>query len=156
MKKSIIVERETLKNMLIKGRYRLLNHTADYMLEVTAKSKEMLFVNVSYALADIMYDVEKVQIKTTKILDFSGDNIEEMLKNFISRIIRLVCGDYFLYRKISVNLSKIGYKGYCRVKGEEIDRSRHVLKKEIKALTEHNFRLEKVGRERKVIFVVDV
>lgn len=137
-------------------RYRLLEHTADCMIEVSARSKEMLFINTAYALADIMYNIRKVCVKTTKVLKFHGINYKEMFKDFVSQIIRLVCSDYFLYNKISVNINEVDFSGSCRVKGEFIDKGKHELRKEIKALTEHKFKLEKVGRMRKTVFILDV
>ncbi len=137
-------------------RYRLLEHTADYMVEVTGRSKEMLFINTAYALADIMYNIQKVEIKMIKILQFCGANFNEMFKDFVSQIIRLVCSDCFLYSKVSVNIKGNSFSGYCKVKGELVDRKKHELKKEIKALTEHQLRLEKIGRIRKAVFVLDI
>lgn len=141
---------------MVKKPYRFLEHTADYMLEVTGTSKEKLFINIAYALADLMYDIKTVQAKNTQIFSFKGDNIEEMIKNFISCIIRLVCGSYFLFNKVSINIKNSKMEGECKAKGEPIDKSRHQLRKEVKAITEHNFKVEKIGRIRKVIFVVDV
>lgn len=137
-------------------RYRLLEHTADCMMEITARSKIMLFVNTAYALASIMYNIKKVEMKMTKILIFSGTNFNEMFKDFVSQIIRLVCSNCFLYRKVSVNIHRNSFTGSCKVKGELVDKGKHELRKEIKALTEHKLSLEKIGRISRAVFVLDI
>ncbi len=137
-------------------RFVYLEHTADYMVEVVAKNKELLFINTGYAISNIMYNLEKVILREVRVFEFKGENFYEMFKNFVATLILTVCKDYFLYRKVSVNLKRKKYEGTAKIVGEPIDKSKHELFKEIKALTEHSFKLEKKGRIRRAVFVVDV
>ncbi len=137
-------------------RFEFLEHTADYRIKVEARSRELLFINTGYSIASIMYNIEKVNPVKVKVLKMEGETLEEMFKNFVSNLILTVCKDYFLYSKVNVALKQNGRAGTAKLAGEPLDKKKHEVYKEIKALTEHGFSLEKKGRIWKVIFVVDV
>ncbi|MFN7181169.1 MAG: archease [Planctomycetota bacterium] len=126
------------------------------MVEVRGRSKELLFINTAYAVAGIMYNIEKVTSQVKRILRFNGDGLEDMFKSFVRNLILVVCKDHFLYKKINVSLKKSANEVVVKLWGEPIDKNKHELFKEIKALTEHQFSLDKKGRIRYAKFVVDV
>jgi SHS2 domain-containing protein len=133
-----------------------MEHTADYMVEVIGTSIEKLLINTAYSIAELAYNPATVAQKECRQLEVVEENFEEAYKEWIRKLIITICSQHFLYKRVSVNFSSKSNRIRANLYGELLNKSKHQVKKEIKALTEHQFKIEKTFKTRKATFVLDV
>ena len=97
---------------------------------------------------------EELKNKEKKSIKLKADNIENLLYDFLSEILFLKDKDSFLFKTSNVKIEKYSLK--AELSGEEIDRNKHELRNDIKAITLHMFKVEKTKDGYKAIVVVDV
>ncbi len=139
-------------------RYRLLPHTADIMVQVEGGSLEELFENAACALGSVIYDRRSVRCRQKKVFSVEGYDLEDLLFNFLRFVFSLFSVDSFLWRNVGVRIERRGeeYRLSVLINGEPFDDARHTVKEEVKAITYHNLKVERVGSEFKATFIVDV
>jgi SHS2 domain-containing protein len=141
------------KNDMVKC-YRLIDHTADIAIEVTADDLMSLFLNCGYALFDILYETSGVRSQKSYKIKAKGSTKEELLINFLREL-------FFKIEIYNVILKEIHIEELTKDEivatafGEEYKEDRHKLKKEIKAVTYHNVKIEKKDDKLSVIIVFD-
>ncbi len=131
---------------------------ADIAFEATAPTLDKLFEEAAKAASDIMVDPKTVKQKTKKQIDLTADNIQDLLYDFLSELIYIKDTDGLLFSKFSVKVEQdvAGYSLYAIAYGEKIDRKRHGLRNDLKAITMHMFELEQRGKEWYARVVVDI
>ncbi len=133
-------------------RYILVDHTADIMVRAFGNTLEECFANAGYALFDQTVDLSGV--RTSKKTEFrvTGIDDEDRLYSFLSELLFLEDCDNLILREIEVSFD--GDDAVCRGKGETLDRSRHRIKSEVKAVTYHMMEIDKDTPSVTVIFDV--
>lgn len=134
--------------------YRLVDHTADYAIEVTGDDLKSLFLNCAYALFDILYETGNAKSQKSYKIRAKGSSKEELLINFLRELFFKFEINSVIFKEIHIgDLTKD--EVVAEAFGEEFDEGRHKLRTEIKAVTYHNVKIEKKGDKLKVIIVFD-
>ena len=136
-------------------RYRFFDHTADLGLEFFGNDERELYENASRALFDIMTDIGSVAVTERRRFNIDGTDRTDLLINFLREILYLCNGEGLLLRDISI-VEMTDRALSVEVRGEYFDPERHVIKKEIKAVTYHRAEVKKTLRSwvGRVIFDV--
>ncbi|MEM0449297.1 MAG: archease [Methanomassiliicoccales archaeon] len=131
-------------------KYEVLEHTADVLIKARGKNLEECFANAAYALFDQMVDIITVVPRETWEFEVEGHDLESLLFNFLSEFLYLHDAKQLLLSEFQVNIE--GFKLRCRCKGERLDPSRHVLRREVKAVTYHMLKVDPFEPSVTVIF----
>jgi SHS2 domain-containing protein len=135
--------------------YKLLDHTADIGIEVWGKTKKDALANTVEAMFDLIADSENVSAVQAKQLSIGGTDTADMLINLLREALYLFHAEAWLCKKceiLELNKQKITAEFW----GEPYDAKKHQLKMEIKAVTYHTLKIERVekGWRARVIFDV--
>lgn len=121
--------------------YETFEHTADLGLRVRAASLEQLFADAAKGLFSVLVAnldaVGGVQEKTYRI---EGREIDYLLFDWLTELLYTFESEHLLLAEFDVRVDAEGLQATCR--GEPIDRSRHELEHEIKAITYHGLKVE--------------
>ncbi len=125
-------------------RYELISHTADLGIKAYGKTIEELFLNAAYAMFDLIAEVDKVNPRERIEFRKTADNQDELLINWLRGLHSYYAVEDYLFREFEITrLDDKEIGGFAG--GEKIDFNRHVLKKEIKAVTYHSVGIKKEG-----------
>jgi len=138
-------------------KYKVLEDVAiaDIAFEIYGKNLNELFENAALAIFEESADLSKVEEKEKKSIKLNADNVEDLLYDFLSEILFLKDKDSFLFKKSNVKIDE-KHSLKAELSGEPIDREKHELRNDIKAITLHMFKVEKVKEGYKAMVVVDV
>ncbi len=129
---------------------------ADIAFEATSKSQNGLFESCAKALTDIMVDPKTLRVKVTKEISVQSESLDRLLYDFLTELIVLKDVDSLLFADYEVNISEAGTSLNAIAKGEPIDRKRHGLRNDVKAVTMHMFGVSHIGSDWKATVVLDI
>lgn len=127
---------------------------ADVAFEAYGKNLNELFENSAMAVAETMADVKTVEPKIKKEIKLENDKIDQLLFDFIGELIYLKDKDAFVFNKFEIDLKKGKLKALCY--GDKINMKKQTLRNDVKAITYHMYKVEKVKVGYKVTIVLDV
>lgn len=133
-------------------RYELIDHTADMMVKAYGNTLEECFANAAYALFDQTVDLSTVDCVETTYIDVSGIDDEDRLYSFLSELLFIEDCDNLILKEFDVSFSEDRVQ--CTAKGERLDRSRHRVRSEVKAVTYHMMEVDRSAPSVTVIFDV--
>jgi SHS2 domain-containing protein len=135
--------------------YETFEHTADLGLRIRAGDLDMLFVDAACCLfSAIVEDLASVRSVQKIDVQLAGDEVDYLLFDWLRELLYHFDAEHLLLSKFEVKVSGAGLIGAAW--GESIDRSRHRLEHEVKAITYHGLRVEKVGGEWQAEVIVDI
>lgn len=134
------------------SRYELIDHTADMMVKAYGDSLEECFANAAYALFDQTVDLSTVDCVETTYIDVSGIDDEDRLYSFLSELLFIEDCDNLILKEFDVSFSEDRVQ--CTAKGERLDRDRHRVRSEVKAVTYHMMEVDRSAPSVTVIFDV--
>ncbi len=124
-------------------KYETFDHTADLGLRVFGRTKEELFANAAYGMFDILTDLKNVQAKETLKIEQEAPNLEELFLSWLSELLYQYNGKEMIFKKFGID--KLTDQAIsARAQGEKVDLERHRLKTEIKAVTYHELKVQKL------------
>jgi SHS2 domain-containing protein len=129
---------------------------ADVAFEATASSLKGLFEACALGLTDVMVDPRTVRAKEKRTLRISSEETDRLLYDFLTELIIIKDVDSMLFKSFQVKLGKDSKSLVCAAAGEEIDRERHHLRNDAKAVTMHMFGIRRSGRAWKATIVLDI
>ncbi|MCM8798836.1 MAG: archease [Candidatus Omnitrophica bacterium] len=135
--------------------YEVIAHTADLGIKAYGKTREELFLNCAYAMFSLITDLETISLVDKIIIEKTADNQNELLINWLRGLHSSYAVDNYLLRNfqmIKLNENLVVGLG----EGEKFDPQRHILKKEIKAVTYHQVEIKKEGNFYTVQIIFDV
>ena len=112
---------------------------ADIAFEAESDSVNGLFESSALAVSDIMVDLETLRSGTTKKVRISSEDLDRLLYDFLTEIIVVKDVDSLLFREVKVEVAADQKSLEATMKGEPIDRDRHLLRNDVKAVTMHMF-----------------
>ncbi len=123
-------------------KYEQIEHTADIGIKVYGKDLKELFCNAALGMYEQIAGLESVKPSEKIQIDIEASDYEELLVLWLSEVLYQYNGKGKLLNEFVIEkLSEKHIASY--VKGEAIDPKRHSLKKEVKAVTFHNVKIEK-------------
>lgn len=133
-------------------RYRLLEHTADAMVEAHGNSLGERFGNAAYAMFDQITDITKVEPRGELKVVLSGESREQLLVDFLQELLFLHDTEGFLFSEFDVQTD--GRTLEAAVRGERYDSSRHPKRSLVKGVTYHKLEID--DRRGTVTILFDV
>ena len=133
--------------------YEIINHTADLGIIVKGRNIRELFVNAANAMIDLMVKADIHDKGATRNLIVEGQDLPDLMVRWLSEILYLFNGEHKLVRAI-----EIGSISSTRLQSElnvvSLNRTRHEILREIKAVTYHQISVEETveGWEARIIF----
>jgi SHS2 domain-containing protein len=138
--------------------YRFLPDVAlaDIAFEAESDSVDGLFETCGKAITDIMVDPKTLRSTTERELSLRSENLDRLLYDFMTELIVMKDVDSLLFGEFRVRVSPAGTALNAVAKGEEIDRGRHRLRNDVKAVTMHLFGVKHEGKTWKTTVVLDI
>ncbi|MGQ9588459.1 MAG: archease [Thermoplasmata archaeon] len=133
-------------------KYKLLEHTADAMVEVYGKDLEERFSNAAYAMFDQITDVTKVRPKGELKVVLSANSREQLLVDFLQELLYVHDVEDLVLCEFKVKID--GKTLEAVVRGERFDEQRHPKRAIVKGVAYH--KLEFDDRKGTITVLFDV
>jgi SHS2 domain-containing protein len=139
--------------------YRFIEHTADIAVEVEGESLNDLFISSCYAWREAVMDISSFQKELSKKFIFNSASLEVLLIELLSEL------NFQLYTKgwVFVTIQNLlieetdsGYHLEIELFGQKHNSEIYKFKEEIKAVTFHQMKIEKVNNTYKTLIVFDI
>lgn len=129
---------------------------ADIAFEAESGSLDGLFETCGEAIADIMVDPKTLRTTTERKLSLKSESTDRLLYDFMTELIVLKDVDSLLFGSLRVKVSPDGRSLDAVLVGEPIDRERHRLRNDVKAVTMHLFGITRRGNRWRTTVVLDI
>lgn len=138
--------------------FRYLEHTADVLYEVEASSLEELFADAGKALSNTMIELDSVKKTGEYEIKLENESIEGLLHDFLDNELILIQTDLVAFNDFKVSILEKNKKFFLQAKcfGEKIDKAKHEIKTDIKAVTWEYFKAWKEKNKWKCKVLLDV
>ena len=138
-------------------KFEFIEHTADFGLRVTGKTSEELFKNYAAILFNILTDYQPKKIISKKIT-LQAQSLAELLVGWLNELLSIFFADSFLPKEYNLKISedRDGKILQAEIEGEEFDFENNELKREIKAATYHDLKVEENDRGYVAEVIFDV
>lgn len=133
-------------------RYILVDHTADMMVKAFGDTLEECFGNAAYALFDQTVDLSGIGTSEEVDVRVTGIDDEDRLYSFLSEMLFIEDCDNLILKEFDVKFE--GDDVVCHAKGETLDRTRHRVRSEVKAVTYHMMDIDRETPSVTVLFDV--
>jgi SHS2 domain-containing protein len=121
--------------------YEFFEHTADLGLRVRAADLDALFAEAARALfAAIVDDLDAVRPLQRVDVSLTGTDREYLLFDWLKALLYRFDAEHLVFGRFEVRVTADGLAGSAW--GEPLDRERHQLGHEVKAITYHGLRVE--------------
>ena len=118
--------------------YKYLEHSTDAFIEVKAKTLEEAFSVAGKSVVETIIDSKNIQEIEEKYIKVVGENIHNLLYNWLEEIVTITITDGFAIKNFSVNIKKNKeYQIVSKISGEKLNLKKHNYKVEIKSPTFH-------------------
>jgi SHS2 domain-containing protein len=140
--------------------FRFLSNVAlaDIAFVARGDSLPSLFGAAARALTEVMVDRRTVVGRTERTVELKSPTLDRLLYDFLTELIVIKDVESLLFKEFKVSIASARSKELtCVAKGEEIDRDRHALRNDVKAVTMHMFAVKKVrGGTWEATVVLDI
>ena len=137
------------------SRFRILEHTADVGFEAFGSTRKEAFENAARAMFHLIVDQECVEPREEVFIQVTGAGPLNLLVDWLSEILYLHDAEQWVFRDFQLtNLDDHAASG--RAWGEKLNRARHPIKLQIKAVTYHQLSLEKLAEGWRAQVYVDI
>lgn len=128
---------------------------ADAAFEAEGKDLNELFRECAVATFEVMVDTKKVESKIKKVIKLENEDLEKLLYEFLEELIFLKDRDALVFGEFNIKIEE-GYKLEAEISGDKIDYKKQKLRSDVKAVTLHKFKVEKVGNKYKAFVILDI
>jgi len=131
--------------------------TADFAFEAFGSSAAELFRNAGLALESVIVDLSSVKGSKQRKLRIKAKDLEGLLFDFLSELTYLQSAEGLVFSNFEIAIrgdSSLVLEAQCF--GEKIDPRRHRLGTEVKGVTLHEFKVEKLAKGWRAQVVLDV
>lgn len=133
-------------------KYKVLEHTADAMVEVHGENLGELFANAAYAMFDQMTDLSKVKPTGELKIVMNADAREQLLVDFLQELLFVNDVEDFVFSEFEVETD--GKKLEAIIKGEKFDEKKHTKRSVVKGVTYHKLEFNDEKSTLTVLFDV--
>ena len=141
------------------GTVEVFEHTADVGLRVRAGALDELFRTAAEGLFDsIVVNREDIRALEREDVTLAAETPAELLAAWLNELIFRCETQHRLYNQFDVHLDGGDDSRSLRaeIRGEPIDRDRHVLDHEVKAVTRHGLTLKREGQGWVAELILDI
>jgi len=133
--------------------------TADIAFEATGRDLPELFTSAADATMNVMIDnLDAIEPHDTRRIELKDDAIDMLLFDFLQELIYFKDAERLLLRvrEIRIEEKEGAYSLKATTAGEPLDPARHQQRADVKAVTLHNFRVEKTKGGWKASVILDI
>lgn len=130
--------------------YEILEHPADVGFLAYGATLAELFENAVLAMCSLACSREKIEEREQREIVATGADVESLLYSWLTEILAVADAEQLVFRRASVSELRepqAGASGRAKgiAHGEKFDRSRHAAGTYIKAVTLHQFAVERTN-----------
>jgi SHS2 domain-containing protein len=130
--------------------FEILEHPADVGFLAYGKTLPELFENAALAMCSIACARERIEDREQREIGATGADVESLLYSWLTEILAVADAEQLILRRVSVSKlhePQAGAPGSALgfAHGEKFDRSRHAAGTYIKAVTLHQFAVERTS-----------
>lgn len=135
--------------------FETFEHTADLGMRICAADLDTLFAEAAQALFSVLVE-DPATVRPAKAISgkLQEDDPALLLLDWLKQLLYLFDTDHMLFSKFEVHVGPHGLTATAW--GEPLDRSRHVLDHEVKAITYHGLHVEPVEGGWEAEVIVDI
>jgi SHS2 domain-containing protein len=133
--------------------------TADIAFEATGRDLPELFTYAADATMNVMIDnLDAIEPRETRHIELSNDEIDMLLFDFLQELIYFKDAERLLLRARDVRIEERDERYFLTAEatGERLDATRHHQRADVKAVTLHNFCVEKEDGGWKARVLLDI
>ena len=133
--------------------------TADVAFEAYGEDLPEVFRSAGDAVMNVMVDnLEAIKPIEKRVIETDNEELDLVLLDLLQSLIYYKDAEQLLLRISSVNISEHnrGWHLHAQAQGERLDPDRHHLLADVKAVTLHDFRLEKVDSGWRAHIILDI
>jgi protein archease len=133
--------------------------TADIAFEATGLDLAELFKDAADATMNVMIDnLDGIEPRETRHIELSNDKIDMLLFDFLQELIYFKDAERLLLRVRDVQIEEQNGRYFltAAAAGEPLDAARHHQRADVKAVTLHDFSVEKEDGEWKARVLLDI
>jgi SHS2 domain-containing protein len=133
--------------------------TADIAFQATGRDLPELFAAAADATMNVMIDnLEAIEPRKTRRIGLKNDAIDMLLFDFLQELIYFKDADRLLLRirEVQIDQKDDAYSLNATAAGEPLDPMRHQQRADVKAVTLHDFRVEKSDDGWKASVLLDI
>ena len=136
-------------------KYRLIDHTADFGIQVFGGDEKDLFQNAALAMFDLIADYEKSNGLTKVRIQITGEDWPDLMVNWLRELLHLWNGKEKLIQSVQID-SIVENKIVAVVAYDDFAPELHSLKNEIKAVTYHQIQVGQKDHGWEALIIFDV
>jgi SHS2 domain-containing protein len=133
--------------------------TADIAFEATGRDLAELFRDAADATTNVMIDnIEAIQLRETRHIELSNEKLDMLLFDLLQELIFLKDAERLLFRMREVHIGERDetYFVTATAEGELLDAERHHQRADVKAVTLHDFSVERTESGWKARVLLDI
>jgi SHS2 domain-containing protein len=135
--------------------YETFEHTADLGLRARASGLDTLFVETAHALFSAIVDnPDQVEARERVEFQLKAEDLELLLFDWLNELLYWFDAGHMLFGRFEIRIKDLSLTATAW--GEPLDRERHLLQHEVKAITYHGLRVEPQGEEWLAEVIVDI
>ena len=138
-----------------KPNYKLLDHTADFGIEVTSEDDKSLFEKTALAMFDLIVNTTVLVGMNKHDLHLQGSDRCDLMVNWLRELLYLFNGQKKLVKSVKVHAIS-QKKLSATVTYDAFDPSTHEIRTEIKAVTYHQIKVEQTSKNWIARIIFDV
>ena len=139
----------------MKNTYHLIDHTADFGIQVFGTDSRELFSNAALALFDVITEMDELNGDDSCDITSSGEDWSDLMINWLREILYLWNGREMLVKSVQV-LSLSEHNISARIYFDAYLPDRHTIKTEIKAVTYHQIQVKRSPSGWKAQIIFDI
>jgi SHS2 domain-containing protein len=130
--------------------FEILEHPADVGFLAYGSTLAELFENAALAMCSLACAQEKIEEREQREIMASGADVESLLYSWLTEILAVADAEQLVFRRAGVSELRepqAGTPGMAKgiARGEKFDRERHAAGTYIKAVTLHQFAVERTS-----------
>jgi SHS2 domain-containing protein len=139
------------------GTIEVFDHTADVGLRIHGDDLADLFRTAAEGLFDyVVANREEVRVVRSEVVSLRADSTADLLLAWLNELIFRCETGHVLFTRFEIEIAADGLALEATIGGEPIDRDRHVLDHEVKAVTHHGASLEREGEGWVAEVILDI
>ncbi len=135
-------------------KYEVMDHTADIGIIAYGKRVEEIFENAAYGMFDTMVDLKDVYPVGKYKVKVESPTLDDLLVDYLSELLYVYSVEFFVMCDFNVIIHEKddGYLLSGVALGEPLNKEKHKIKVEIKAVTYHELEINLKEGYAKVLF----
>lgn len=135
--------------------YHLIDHTADFGIQVFGSDSQELFSNAALALFDVITEMDVLTGHNSCNITASGEDWSDLMINWLREMLYLWNGREMLVKSVQI-LSLSENKISAKIYFDAYMPDRHIIKTEIKAVTYHQIQVKRSPSGWKAQIIFDI